>query len=84
MADLQAQQEAQAAQQDFAPPADDFDQQLIQIQKLSFMKDQGLFPKEEFAAKRTRFSDCRIFEITQQFWILAEVSISVEKRRYGN
>lgn len=62
MADLQAQQADLAAQQaDFAaqqhaaaagPVEPGFDEQLVQIQKLSVMKDQGLLTEEEFQAKK--------------------------------
>ena len=64
MADLQTQQAQLAAQQDAlaqqqaaapqaaAPAADSLDSQLIQIQKLSAMKDQGLLTEEEFQAKK--------------------------------
>ncbi|MCB0223676.1 MAG: SHOCT domain-containing protein [Anaerolineae bacterium] len=59
-AELAAQQQAlaaQAAQQQALPapaePAgDSFDEQLIKIQKLSAMKDQGLLTEEEFQAKK--------------------------------
>ena len=39
------------------PPAaggTSFDEQLVQIQKLSAMKDQGLITDEEFAAKKAQ------------------------------
>ena len=68
MAELQAQQAAEfaaqqqalaaqaAQQQALAAPAepagDSFDEQLIKIQKLSAMKDQGLLTEEEFQAKK--------------------------------
>ena len=64
IADLQAQQDAMAQQQAAAqaapvaaaaPPAaagSGLDDQLIQIQKLSAMKDQGVITEEEFAAKK--------------------------------
>lgn len=58
MADLQAQQAALAAQQQAlaqqqAAPADDsLDSQLVQIQKLSALKDQGVLTEEEFQAKK--------------------------------
>ena len=62
MADLQAQQDALAAQQQAltqqptpqieGPAAGSLDDQLIQIQKLSAMKDQGLITEEEFQAKK--------------------------------
>ena len=42
-----------AAQQAAAAPAQDsLDAQLVQIQKLSVMKDQGLLTEEEFQAKK--------------------------------
>lgn len=53
-----AQQQAYAAQQpqvvyEQAPaPGSELDDQLIQIQKLSSMKDQGLITEEEFQAKK--------------------------------
>ncbi len=62
IAQLQAQQDALAAQQQApaqqAPqPADaagggSLDDQLVQIQKLSAMKEQGLLTDEEFSAKK--------------------------------
>jgi len=53
LAALQANQEALAQQQpDEAETDDSFDAQLIQIQKLSALKDQGLLTEEEFAAKK--------------------------------
>lgn len=53
--DALAQQQAAAAQASAAAPADDsFDQQLIQIQKLASMKDQGLITEEEFQAKKAQ------------------------------
>ena len=64
MADLQAQQtelaaqqQAMAAQQAAAPQAaatesNSLDDQLVQIQKLSVMKDQGVITEEEFQAKK--------------------------------
>ena len=43
------------AQQAAAEPAgDSLDDQLVQIQKLSVMKDQGLITEEEFAAKKAQ------------------------------
>ena len=64
IAQLQAQQDAlaqqQAAQQQAAaqvaapPPGSGLDDQLIQIQKLSAMKDQGVITDEEFAAKKAQ------------------------------
>lgn len=39
-------------QQAAAPTADSLDNQLVQIQKLSVMKDQGLLTDEEFQAKK--------------------------------
>ncbi len=50
-AELAAQQEA-LMQQAAAPAADSLDNQLVQIQKLSVMKDQGLLTDEEFQAKK--------------------------------
>ena len=48
-----AQQQAAAAQPAAAAPAgSSLDDQLVQIQKLSVMKDQGLITEEEFAAKK--------------------------------
>lgn len=54
LAELQAQQQALAAQQQAtaAPAADSFDEQLVKIQKLSVLKDQGLITDEEFQAKK--------------------------------
>jgi len=46
---------AQQPQQQAAPPpaaGSEIDDQLIQIQKLSSMKDQGLITEEEFQAKK--------------------------------
>jgi hemolysin activation/secretion protein len=61
MADMQANQEALAqqqamlAQQQAAGPApNSLDDQLVQIQKLSVMKDQGLLTEEEFNAKKAQ------------------------------
>jgi len=64
IAQLQAQQDAlaqqQAAQQQAAAqvaapaPGSGLDDQLIQIQKLSAMKDQGVITDEEFAAKKAQ------------------------------
>jgi hypothetical protein len=57
-AELAAQQQALAAQQAAAPQAPagptpgSLDDQLVQIQKLSAMKDQGLLTEEEFQAKK--------------------------------
>ena len=58
-AQLAAQQEALAQQQatvaqpaPVAPAGSSLDDQLVQIQKLSVMKDQGLLTDEEFAAKK--------------------------------
>jgi hypothetical protein len=49
--DALAQQQAAAAQP--APAAgNSLDDQLVQIQKLSVMKDQGLLTEEEFQAKK--------------------------------
>jgi predicted dinucleotide-utilizing enzyme len=58
MAELQAQQEVLAAQQQAmaeeasAPAVNSFDEQLVQIQKLSMLKEQGLLTDEEFQAKK--------------------------------
>lgn len=61
MADMQAQQAQLAAQQDAlaqqaaaGPAANSFDEQLVQIQKLSAMKEQGLLTEEEFKAKKAQ------------------------------
>ena len=60
IADLQAQQNAQAQQQAAAaapaaaPPGGGLDDQLVQIQKLSVLKDQGLLTDEEFTAKKAQ------------------------------
>jgi len=65
IAQLQAQQDAMAQQQVAAPaaaapaaaapaPGSGLDDQLIQIQKLSAMKDQGVITDEEFAAKKAQ------------------------------
>ena len=64
IAQLQAQQDAlaqqQAAQQQAAAqvaapaPGSGLDDHLIQIQKLSAMKDQGVITEEEFAAKKAQ------------------------------
>ena len=66
IAELQAQQDAQAAQQQMAaqqaaaapaaaaPAGSGLDDQLIQIQKLSAMKDQGVLSEEEFAAEKAQ------------------------------
>ncbi len=48
----QAAQQQQAQPQQAAPAGSEFDDQLIQIQKLSSMKDQGLITEEEFQAKK--------------------------------
>jgi hypothetical protein len=53
--DAAAQQQAQAQQAQQAPPppaGSEIDDQLIQIQKLSSMKDQGLITEDEFQAKK--------------------------------
>ena len=51
----QQQQMQQPQQQQPAGPApDNFDEQLIQIQKLSAMKDQGLLTEAEFNAKKAQ------------------------------
>lgn len=63
--DLQAQQAYLAGQQDAmaqqtaipapaVPAGSSFDEQLVQIQKLSVLKDQGLITDEEFAAKKSQ------------------------------
>ena len=56
-----AQQQAALAQQTAipqaaapAPATNSLDEQLIQIQKLSAMKDQGLLTEEEFNAKKAQ------------------------------
>jgi Short C-terminal domain len=53
-----AAQQAAAAQAAAAPAApsggDSLDDQLVQIQKLSAMKDQGVLTEEEFAAKKAQ------------------------------
>ena len=65
IAELQAQQDAMAQQQVAAPaaaapaaaapaPGSGLDDQLIQIQKLSAMKDQGVITDEEFTAKKAQ------------------------------
>ncbi|NJN80980.1 MAG: SHOCT domain-containing protein [Caldilineaceae bacterium] len=48
------QQDALAQQAAAAPASDDFSQQLVQIQQLSALKDQGLLTEEEFAAKKSQ------------------------------
>jgi len=61
--DLQAQQAAQAQQQAAvqqapaapgAPAGGSLDDQLVQIQKLSTLKEQGLLTDEEFTAKKAQ------------------------------
>lgn len=53
MADMQTYQEAPAQQQTAGPKAvDDFDEQLIMIQKLSALAEQGVLTEEEFQAKK--------------------------------
>ena len=63
IADLQAQQAAQAQQQAAAqqapapaaaPAGGSLDDQLVQIQKLSVMKEQGVLTDEEFTAKKAQ------------------------------
>jgi len=64
IAQLQAQQDALTQQQAAAQaapaaapeaaPGSGLDDQLIQIQKLSAMKDQGVITEEEFAAKKAQ------------------------------
>jgi hypothetical protein len=51
---MQQQQYDQQMQQQAAPAGDNFDEQLIQIQKLSAMKDQGLITEAEFNAKKAQ------------------------------
>jgi hypothetical protein len=64
-ADLAAQQAYAAGQQDAlaqqatsqeaaGETGDSLDEQLVKIQKLSVMKDQGLITEEEFAAKKAQ------------------------------
>ena len=48
------QMQQQQMPQQAAPAADNFDEQLIQIQKLSAMKDQGLITEAEFNAKKAQ------------------------------
>jgi hypothetical protein len=50
----QQMQQQQMQQQQAAPASDNFDEQLIQIQKLSAMKDQGLLTEAEFNAKKAQ------------------------------
>jgi hypothetical protein len=50
----QQQYEQQMPQQQAAPAGDNFDEQLIQIQKLSALKDQGLLTEAEFNAKKAQ------------------------------
>jgi hypothetical protein len=51
----QLQQQVAAQQAPAAPaPGSALDDQLVQIQKLSSMKDQGLLTEEEFAAKKAQ------------------------------
>jgi outer membrane murein-binding lipoprotein Lpp len=58
LSDLQAQQDVLAAQQQAmaaeaqAPAMNSFDEQLVQIQKLSMLMEQGLLTEEEFQAKK--------------------------------
>ena len=56
MAEMQAQQAALEAQQavQVAPAADSLDAQLVQIQKLAVLKEQGLLTEEEFTAKKAQ------------------------------
>lgn len=55
MQDAAAQQAvAQQAAETAQPAADSLDAQLVQIQKLSALKDQGLLTEEEFAAKKAQ------------------------------
>lgn len=58
-AEMQAQQQAMAAQaaepaatQAAEPAQSSFDEQLVQIQKLAVLKDQGVLTEEEFQAKK--------------------------------
>ena len=59
-AQLAAQQQAMMAQQaapqatDAPSAANSLDDQLVQIQKLSAMKDQGVITEEEFTAKKAQ------------------------------
>jgi hypothetical protein len=50
----QQMQQQQMQQQQPAPAGDSFDEQLIQIQKLSAMKEQGLITEAEFNAKKAQ------------------------------
>ena len=60
LAEMQAQQAAWEAQQaaapqpEAAPAADSLDAQLVQIQKLSVLCDQGVLTEEEFTAKKAQ------------------------------
>ena len=56
MAEMQAQQAAFESQQaaQVAPAADSLDAQLVQIQKLAVLKEQGLLTEEEFTAKKAQ------------------------------
>jgi hypothetical protein len=49
-----AQQQMYQQEQQAAPASDSFDEQLIQIQKLSAMKEQGLLTEAEFNAKKAQ------------------------------
>ncbi len=49
-----APQQAPAPQQMAAPAGSDLDQKLVDIQKLSVLKDQGLLTEEEFTAKKAQ------------------------------
>jgi Na+-translocating ferredoxin:NAD+ oxidoreductase RnfG subunit len=51
---MQQQQYDQQMQQQAAPAGNSFDEQLVQIQKLSAMKDQGLITEAEFNAKKAQ------------------------------
>jgi hypothetical protein len=50
----QQQMQQQAPQQPAGPTPNSFDEQLIQIQKLSALKDQGLLTEDEFNAKKAQ------------------------------
>ncbi len=54
LAQQQAAVQQPVPQQAAAPAADSLDSQLVQIQKLSVMKDQGLITEEEFTAKKAQ------------------------------
>jgi membrane-bound lytic murein transglycosylase B len=50
----QYQQQMAQQQQAAGPAPDNFDEQLIQIQKLAAMKEQGLLTEAEFNAKKAQ------------------------------